>query len=142
MILVDANLLLYAKLSGYPQHEAAHAWLEDELNGAHRVGLPWQSLTAFVRIATNPRLFSAPLSSATACDQVREWLELPNVWAPVPTDRHADLFDSLVRDSVATGNLVSDAHLAALALEHGLILCTTDGDFARFRGLRQRNPIA
>ncbi len=141
MILVDANLLLYAKLTSYPHHKRARQWLESELNSARKVGLPWQSLTAFMRIATNARIFPSPLSSAIAFDQVREWLQLPNVWVPVATERHADILEQLVRDHGVVGNLITDAHLAALAIENGLTLCTTDGDFDRFRGLRKINPL-
>lgn len=142
MILVDANLLLYAKISDYPQHQAAHDWLDDKLNGSARVGLPWPSLLAFLRITTNPRLFERPLSVSAAWEQVEQWLTVPQVWIPQPTNRHADVLGELLRGSSFAGPLVSDADLAALAIEHGLVLCSTDGDFARFRSLRWEDPLA
>lgn len=141
MILLDANLLLYAKVVEYPQHQRAHAWLEARLNGPDRVGLPWPSLLAFLRIITHPRLFDTPLPMAQAWEQVQEWLGLPMVWMPAPTERHAYILGQLVQSSGAVANLVSDAHLAALAIEHGLILCSSDRDFARFTGLRWENPL-
>jgi toxin-antitoxin system PIN domain toxin len=142
VILVDANVLLYAKISDYPQHRAAGGWLDGRLNGPARVGLPWTSLLAFLRISTNPRLFERPLGISAAWQQVEEWLAVPQVWIPLPTDRHAEVLGELVRGSSPAGPLVSDADLAALAIEHGLVLCSTDGDFARFPGLRWENPLA
>jgi hypothetical protein len=142
VILVDANLLLYATVLEYPQHERARRWLEDRLNAPARVGLPWPSLLAFVRIITNPRIFPQPLSIQQAWRRVLAWLEQPNVWVPLETERHAEVLGALLEQTGATANLVPDAHLAALAMEHGLILCSTDGDFARFSGLRHENPLA
>jgi toxin-antitoxin system PIN domain toxin len=142
LILVDANLLLYAKIADYPQHQASRRWLDDRLGGRARVGLPWPSLLAFLRIATNARLFPRPLDSATAWRQVDEWLALPSVWIPAPTDRHAEILGELLAASGIVGPLVSDAHLAALSIEHGLVLCSTDSDFARFDALRWQNPLA
>lgn len=142
MILVDANLLLYAKVADYPQHPRAAAWLEARLNGPDRVGLPWPSLLAFLRLITNPRLFAQPLSLAEAWAQVEEWLALPPVWIPLPTVHHALQLGPLLHVAGATANLIPDAHLAALAIEHDLTLCSSDQDFARFPGLRWDNPLA
>lgn len=142
MILVDANLLLYAKLRAYDEHEAAHAWLDDRLNGRAKVGLPWPSLLAFMRLSTNPRFFPRPLSMAAAWEQVRSWLAVPTAWSPVPTESHSEVLDALVTGQGLTPKLVSDAHLAALAIEHGLVLCSADADFARFAGLQWDNPLA
>lgn len=142
MILVDANLLIYAHVSSVGQHEPARAWLDDRLNGSAPVGLPWLSLLAFLRLVTNPRVFERPASVADAWRQARAWLACEPAWIPLPGERHADVLGELLRSSVAQGNLVPDAHLAALAIEHGLVLCSTDGDFARFRGLRWMNPLA
>jgi hypothetical protein len=142
VILVDANLLLYAVVSDYPQHDGAHAWLDERLNDHPRVGLPWPSLLAFLRISTNPRLFSKPFSMADAWRRVERWLALGNVWTPVPGERHRDILGGFVCGPAASAKLVTDAHLAALAIEHGLVLCSTDGDFARFPGLRWENPLA
>jgi toxin-antitoxin system PIN domain toxin len=141
-MLVDANLLLYAALEDFTQHRAAREWLDSQLNGPRRVGLPWPALLAFVRITTNARLFTSPLSTATAWNQVCDWLSCPVVWVPGPGDRHAEILGDLLVASKATGNLVPDAHLAALALEHGLTLCSTDRDFAAFAGLSWIDPLA
>ena len=141
MILVDANVLLYAVDTSAPDHDAAWRWLEEQLNGNRRVGLPWESLGAFVRIATHPRAARTPLSADGAWDIVEAWLAAPAAWIPQPTDRHATVFGDLVRRYRITGNLVPDAHLAALALEHGLEVCSADTDFARFRELRWYNPL-
>lgn len=141
-MLIDANLLLYAVDAAAPAHARAAAWLTERLNGEHRVGIPWESLTAFVRISTHPRATSRPLSADEAWAFVEDWLGVPNVWIPGPTDRHADVFGALVRTYQLTGNLVPDAHVAALAVEHGLQLCSADTDFARFTEIRWHNPVA
>jgi len=142
VILVDANLLIYAVAPMVPQHERARAWLDDRLNASAPVGLPWASLLAFVRLVSHPRMFHNPRPVAEAWGQVEAWLESPAAWIPLPTERHREILGRVLRDSVATTTLVPDAHLAALALEHGLTLCSTDGDFARFSGLRWENPLA
>jgi toxin-antitoxin system PIN domain toxin len=124
-----------------PQHEASHQWLEERLSDSARVGLPWHALIAFLRIVTNPRLFRPTTSTHEAWQRVQSWLAQPSVWIPMPTDRHADVLSELLKDNVHA-DLVSDAHLAALAIEHGLTVCSTDGDFARFRDVRWENPLA
>lgn len=139
---MDANLLVYAVNAAAPQHVAARSWLDSRLNGATRVGLPWASLLAFLRLTTNARVFPRPLSMADAWDQVTSWLHIGSAWVPAPTERHAGVLAHLLAASGVHGNLVPDAHLAALAIEHGLELNSTDGDFARFTGLNWRNPIA
>jgi uncharacterized protein len=141
MILVDANLLIYAHVKGFPQHDGARQWLNQQINGVARVGLPWPSLLAYVRIVTNPRVFERPLSTAAAWEQVQAWLGCPAVWIPLPTARHPEILGPLLKAATGRANLVPDAHLAALAIEHGLILCSTDADFARFPGLRWQNPL-
>lgn len=141
MILVDANLLIYASHREAAQHEAAKAWLERSLSSGLRVGLPWASLLAFIRITTNPRIFERPLSVRQATQQVSEWLELAAVWTPAPTERHEKLLAQFLNGLGEGGNLVTDAHLAALSVEHGLTLCSTDRDFAKFTGLRWQNPL-
>ncbi|HMA74236.1 MAG TPA: TA system VapC family ribonuclease toxin [Xanthobacteraceae bacterium] len=142
MILVDANLLIYAYSSNFAQHVAARGWFDRQINGVARVGLPWASLLAFLRITTNPRMFPRPLPMARAWDQVSIWLSCETVWMPAPTERHAGVLATLLAQPSVHGNLVSDAHLAALAIEHGLTLCSADGDFARFANLRWHNPLA
>jgi toxin-antitoxin system PIN domain toxin len=142
MILVDANLLVYAHVSSLPQHRGARAWLDNRLNGAPPVGLPWPSLLAFLRLVTNPRVFERPETVASAWERIESWLDCESVWIPLPTDRHRELLSPLLSHVGGRSNLVPDAHLAVLAIEHGLILCSTDGDFARFPGLRWENPLA
>jgi toxin-antitoxin system PIN domain toxin len=141
-MLVDANLLLYAVDSRSPDHERAAKWLSDQLNSDRRVALPWESLAAFVRIATHPRASSRPLDSAAAWRFVEEWLAVSTVWIPVPTDQHATVFGRLVAKYRLAGNLIPDGHLAALAIEHGLELASVDTDFARFSELRWVNPLS
>lgn len=141
-MLLDANLLLYASLEDFPQHTSAKTWLDNQLNGARRVGIPWPSLLAFIRIATNPRLFERPLSTDLAWRQIQGWLRCPSVWVPLPAERHAEILGQLLLEVRATGNLVPDAHLAALALEHGLTLYSTDRDFAGFPLLNWVDPLA
>lgn len=140
-MILDANLLLYARNSADPRHERAARVVEDALNGPQRVGLPWQTLTAFVRIATHARVFPSPLTAGAAADQVEEWLAAPSAWVPVPTPRHGEIFLDLVRGLRVTGALVSDAHLAALAMEHGVAVWSSDADFARFDGLVWHDPL-
>lgn len=140
-MILDANLLLYARNSGDPRNVRAAAVLRDVLDGPRRVGLPWQSLTAFLRLATHPRVFSTPLTPDDASRQVEEWLAAPAAWVPVPTARHAEILLDLVRRHRITGPLVSDAHLAALALEHGVAVWSTDADFARFKGVAWYDPL-
>lgn len=142
MILVDANLLVYAHVKDFGEHVAARAWLDEQLSIQARVGLPWASLLAFVRLISNPRIFDKPEHPAKAWKQVESWLEADAAWIPSPTSRHARLLGSFMQRTVTRANLVPDAHLAALAIEHGLMLCSSDGDFARFPGLRWENPLA
>ncbi len=141
MILVDANLLVYAHVASFPQHERARTWLDDRINAAAPVGIPWPSLLAFVRIVSNPRIFDRPAAVSTAWLQVESWLATRSVWVPLPTERHQDVLAPLMASAEGRANLVPDAHLAALAIEHGLVLCSTDGDFARFDGLEWQNPL-
>jgi hypothetical protein len=141
MILVDTNLLLYAAAHELPQHDAARTWLDRQLNGEGGVALPWESILGFLRVSTNPRLFRRPPSLAAAWKQVREWLAVPGVWTPQPAENHEAVLGRLLAGERRT-DLVHDAHLAALAIEHGLILCSTDRDFSRFEGLRWENPLA
>jgi uncharacterized protein len=140
-MLIDANILLFAVNSAAPEHVRAAAWLEDALNGNRRVGLPWESLTAFVRLATNPRVVPKPLAPIDAWVIVEEWLAAPAAWVPVPTERHAAVLGDLIRRYRPTAKLVPDAHLAALAIEHGAEVISADTDFARFAEIRWRDPL-
>ena len=142
MILIDANILIYAHVSSFAQHKLACEWLDQQLNASAPVGLPWASVLAFLRLVTNPRVFEHPEPIRDAWQQVCMWLTAETVWIPQPTERHADLLGEFLGLPGVHGNLVPDAHLAALAIEHGLTLCSTDGDFARFQRLRWHNPIA
>jgi toxin-antitoxin system PIN domain toxin len=142
MILVDANILLYAEDSLSEHHRAARDWWDSQLSGPEPVGLCWPVITSFMRIATNIRLHRRPLTLKESIERVQSWLDQPCVRVLTPTEQHWTLFQQMLRVSKATGNLVSDAHLAALAVEHNSTLASTDTDFARFRGLRWRNPIA
>jgi toxin-antitoxin system PIN domain toxin len=142
VILVDANILIYSHVESFAQHESARDWLDQKINGTARVGMPWESLLAFLRLVTNPRVFERPEPITQAWQQVREWLTCNSVWIPQPNERHAEVLNDLLIQPGVHANLVPDAHLAALALEHGLTLCSTDGDFARFPMLRWLNPLA
>jgi toxin-antitoxin system PIN domain toxin len=142
VILVDANILIYAHDKGSLHHSAANDWFDRQLNGHAKVGLPWSNLLAFLRIVTNPRVMRLPVSIHDAWRQVVEWLACEPVWIPEPTERHAEVLAGLLAQSNAYGNLTSDAHIATLAIEHGLTLCSADSDFARFPGLRWINPLA
>ncbi len=141
MILVDANLLVYAHVETMSQHTAAKRWLDGQLNGVARVGLPWPSLLSFVRLVSNPRIFERPETVGRAWHQVLLWLACESVWLPQPTPRHSELLGHLIEQVSLKADLVPDAHLAALAIEHGLTLCSTDGDFARFPGLCWIDPL-
>jgi toxin-antitoxin system PIN domain toxin len=142
MILVDANLLIYAVDSASPHHRAARRWLEDTLSGTVRVGLAWSVLLAFLRIITSPAVFPRPISPEAALDYVESWLRQPYVQAVVPGEKHWLVFRGLLKASGTAGNLTSDAHLAAIAIEHDCELYSTDGDFRRFPGLKHVNPLA
>jgi toxin-antitoxin system PIN domain toxin len=141
MIVVDANLLLYAYNPSAGQHEKARAWLEAVISGTEPVGLAWAVILAFVRISTNPRAFPKPLTVVEAVVIVSEWMAQPVVRVVEPTDRHWALLAQVLEGAQAKGPLVTDAHLAALAIEHGATLYSTDSDFARFSRLRWRNPM-
>jgi len=140
-VLIDANLLLYAVNEAAPEHDSAARWLAEQLNGERRVGLPWESLLAFSRVITNPRAVEHPLRPEEAWAFVEEWLAAPTAWIPAPTDRHADVLGSLIRRYHLSGRLLPDAHLAALAIQHGLAVASVDTDFARFTEIRWLNPL-
>jgi toxin-antitoxin system PIN domain toxin len=141
-MLVDANLLLYAVNEDDPRSARAGEWLTAQLNGNRRVGLPWQSLGAFLRISTHPRAWSRPLAAATAWGLVDDWLSAPAAWVPNPEGRHAKILAELITRHGLTGNLIPDAMLVALAVEHGLTVCSADSDFARFDEITWTNPVA
>lgn len=142
MILVDANLLVYAYVKDVPQNEAALEWLDRQLNGASKIGLPWPTLLAFVRLVSNPRIFRNPVPLPVAWQQVATWLSVPSVWIPAPTTRHTAILGKLLSTEGLHANDVPDAHLAALAIEHDLLLCSGDRGYARFTDLRWQNPLS
>lgn len=139
-MIVDANVLLYAVDERSRFHATARTWLDSALNGVERVGLPWVSLLAFQRIATHPRASAHPLAPAEAWNFIDDWLDADQAWVPTPGPRHRDILRGLLLDGGLHGNLVTDAHLAALAIENGTGICSFDSDFARFKGLPWINP--
>jgi toxin-antitoxin system PIN domain toxin len=142
MILVDANLLLYAYGASSPHHETARRWLEETFSRPEPVRLAWVTILAFLRISTHPRMHGDPFPMAEAAAIVGEWLQQPNVGLLQPGERHWAILNQLLRTFQIRGSLVTDAHLAALAIEHGATLCTNDRDFSRFEGLRVEYPLA
>lgn len=142
MIVVDANLLLYAYDPGSPHHKTARKWVEGVFSGGEILGIPWQTVGAFLRITTNSKLPGQRVTLDRAIEVVDMWLEQPNVRFLTPGERHWDLLRQMVTEGQARGPLVSDAQLAAITIEYGGVLHTTDRDFARFPGLRWVNPLA
>jgi toxin-antitoxin system PIN domain toxin len=140
-MMLDANLLLYAVDADSRHHTAAAAWLQDTLSGANRVGLPWQTIGAFLRIVSHPRVAENPLTASDAWSHIADWLAVPVVWIPPATESTARVYAGICAQVEVTGNLVPDAQLAALAIEHGVELASADSDFQRFPGLRWINPL-
>lgn len=141
MILVDANLLIYAIDADAPQHKRARPWLEQVLSGVDPVGLPWIVILAFLRITTREGIMLRPLPLDAALAYVQSWLQQPCVEAVAPGAHHWPILFRLLEATGTAGNLTSDAHIAALALERGASVCSTDHDFARFPGIRHVNPL-
>lgn len=139
--LPDANLLLYSLDETSPFNARASTWLEEILSGAEPVGFAWTVLLAFVRLSTRARVFSRPLDPVEAFDVIEGWLAQPSAFVPHPTERHLAILRGLVEPLGTAGNITADAHLAALAIEHGGEVCSADTDFGRFRGLRWMNPL-
>jgi toxin-antitoxin system PIN domain toxin len=141
VILVDVNLLLYATFRSFEQHSPARAWFEGALNGDEQVLLPSISIFGFIRISTNPRVFEKPLALEGALESVEGWLAQPHVHFLVPGPRHLEISFALLRQLGAARNLTTDVQLAAHAIENQGTLCSNDADFARFEGLRWRDPL-
>ncbi len=141
MKLPDINLLVYAADETAAFHESAREWVETTLSGTETVAFAWVALIGFVRITTNPRSMARPWNAAQALDLVDRWLAQPAVTVVHPTDRHSAVLRDLLLPLGTAGNLTSDAHLAALAIEHGATLCSSDNDFSRFAGLRWVDPL-
>lgn len=143
MYLVDANILVYSTDESSEHHQAARDWLDEQTAGVPRsVGLPWPSLLVYLRLVTNPRMYSPPATSVDAWQRVEDWLSRPAAWIPVPGPQHQRILGALIEACQPTGNLVPDVHLAALAREHGLTVVSTDTDFAKFSGITWINPVA
>jgi toxin-antitoxin system PIN domain toxin len=140
--VVDLNLLIYATNSDAPDHQAARDWWEGIIAGEESVGLAWVVLLGYLRLTTRSGLLPRPLSIAAATGAIDEWLQQPVTVLISPGDRHWSILKSLLDPIGAAGNLTTDAHLAALAIEHGATLCSSDRDFARFKGLKHENPLA
>ncbi len=141
MKLPDVNLLLYAADESAKLHEPALAWIEETLSGSETVAFAWVALIGFVRLSTNPRTVASPWGVDEALDVVDDWLAQPLSTVVHPTDRHAAVMRDLLGPLGTAGNLTTDAHLAALAIEHGATLCSCDNDFSRFAGLRWVDPL-
>jgi toxin-antitoxin system PIN domain toxin len=140
VICIDVNLLLYATNPNAAAHTATRVWFEDQMNSGERVGLPWPTLLSFLRLSTQAPFLKPPFTMDTALSFVDEWLEWETVWTPEPTERHSVILAELLR-AVPRSAMVRDAHLAALAIEHGLTLCTADAGFRMFPGLKVHNPL-
>ena len=141
MILPDLNLLVHAHNTQFPQHQQARAWWEERLRGPEGVALAWAVLLGFLRLMTNRHVLENPFAPAEALAIIEEWLELPHFNIVEPGASHLELLKRMVLTAGTAGNLTTDAHLAALAIERGLILHTTDADFSRFAGLKWVNPL-
>jgi hypothetical protein len=139
--LPDVNLFLYAADASSPRHDAAHGWVQETLSGTETVALTWTTLLGFVRLSTNAAVFESPLEAEEALDLLDGWLKQPCTTVVHPTDRHSAVLRELLTPLGTAGNLSTDAHLAALAIEHGALLCSCDSDFSRFPGLRWVDPL-
>jgi hypothetical protein len=141
VILLDVNLLVYAFDADSPHHPIAGRWLDQQLNGASAVGIPWETITAFLRIVTHPRIYERPVSIASAWQRMQLWLACETAWIPQPGPRHAEILGEFLMLPGIRANLIPEAHLAALSIDHGLTLCSADSGFARFPRLRWMNPL-
>ena len=142
MILLDANVFIYSYNADAPEHTRMHQWLSDLFSDVELIGVPWLALWAFIRVVTNPRLSPTPKPAADVFDVVRTLLAHPQVMLIEPGARHAEILERLVIDYRVSGPLFTDAVLAALAIEHGATLASTDRDFSRFPNLRWINPLS
>ncbi len=142
MIIVDVNILLYAVNTRANKHKAAVQWWEDSLAQITPVGVPWMVVVGFLRLVTHPSIMTRPLSVTDAIATMSSWLEQPPVRTVVPTERHWPILSHLLTDLGTGGNITNDAHLAAMAIEHGATVCSCDSDFIRFKGVRWIDPLA
>ena len=142
MIIPDISILVHAYNSDSARHADARRWLEDTLSGSVTVGMPWVSILGFIRIMTHRRIMANPMYPRDAIRRVREWLAVPSVAIVTPGDLHAEILFETLEGLGTAGNLTTDAHLAALAIEYRAQLASTDSDFSRFSGLRWFNPLS
>ncbi len=140
-MIIDANVLVYAVDEDARYHAQAKAFLEEHLNGDRRIGLPWQSLAAFLRIVTHPRIMTTPMDGSSAAGFVNDWLDAPAAWVPDVTSRTWPILHDLIDAHAVTGNLVPDAQLAAIAIQHGVSVVSADTDFALFPEVVWVNPF-
>lgn len=140
-MILDVNVLLYAIDERAPQHARCRQWLENAFSGTTRVGLPWPTILAFLRIGTHPRAMTNPMTANQAWSYLDSWLDTPVAWVPEPATKHRQLLRELTTDADLRGNLIPDAHLAALAAEHGVPVVSCDTDFGRFSRIRWINPL-
>jgi toxin-antitoxin system PIN domain toxin len=141
MKIVDLNILLYVVNENAVHHKPVLHWWEQAINGDEPIGLPWIVLLGFLRVSTNPAIFSHPLDVGTAIGKVHTWVSLDNTRVVREKEEHWDILRSLLTEAGTAGNLTTDAHLATLAISHGAVLVSCDSDFSRFKGLRWENPI-
>jgi len=142
MRVIDLNILIYALDKSSPRHRIARDWLDQTLSGSDTVAFAWHVLLGFVRLSTRAAVFARPLTVDEALDVIDGWLQQPCVTVVHPSDRHARVLRELLSPLGTAANLTNDAHVAALAIEHGAELCSTDSDFSRFSGLRWTDPLA
>ena len=141
IVLLDANVLLYSVDEDSPHHPRASEWMRAAFRGQRRIGIPWQTIGAFLRMATHPRVFAHPVTSTDAWSMVEHWLTAPVCWIPQASERTARILGKLINELDIRGNLITDAQLAALAIEHGVPVVSVDSDFARFGEIRWINPL-
>jgi uncharacterized protein len=141
IVLLDANVLIYSVDEDSLLHDRASEWIRAAFRSQRRIGIPWQTIGAFLRIATHPRVFAYPLKSTDAWSMVEHWLAAPICWIPEASQRTSQILGKLINELDIRGNLVTDAQLAALAIEHGVPVVSVDSDFARFSEVRWINPL-
>ncbi len=141
MILIDANILLYAEDAACEQNKIIQPWWDDLLSSDTRTCLSWEVINAFIRIATNKKIYQKPLPLAEAIARINSWLTQPNIEIVTPLTNHWEIFQTMMKSGQTTGNLITDAHLATLAITHGCTLYSTDVDFSRFSKLKWVNPL-
>ncbi len=141
MIVTDVSILIYAHDVNYIHHDKIRNWLEEKLNSTETLYLNWQAISGFLRITTHQKLFKIPMAAEKAREKINQWLSRPNVSILVETEKHWAIFERLLVETKIVGPKTIDAHLAALAIEHGVVLATTDRDFGAFKGLRLLNPL-